>query len=391
MFIKDASVFVQYFGIAMAKSAPHVYLSALPFAPRHSLVSEHYSSSFSHTLHVKSGKLAHWPSLSMMISNAAGLVNSIAVSPDGQWITAGLGNGGICVWYASTGEVMVGPFTGHTAGVTSVGFSPDGQHIVSGSWDKTICVWNARTGELVADPFTGHTDGVASVRYSPDGQQIVSGSGDRTICVWNARTGEVVAGPFTGHTAGVTSVGFSSDGQQIVSGSWDKTICVWNARTGDAMAGPFTGHTRMVSSVGFSPDGQQIISGSFDQTIRLWNAMGGVMVIGPFSEDAHLIRSMRFSSDGQETYPSTDKSIHVLDAKPESLITLIQVNFTDQSVIEDDGWIHGNKGELLMWIPALHRTSLHRPSNVWVAGKNETCLNLSKFVHGHSWIRCINF
>jgi WD40 repeat protein len=53
---------------------------------------------------------------------------------------------------------VAGPFTGHTDSVWSVAFSPDGQHIVSGSEDQTICVWNATTGEMVAGPFTGHTD-----------------------------------------------------------------------------------------------------------------------------------------------------------------------------------------------------------------------------------------
>jgi hypothetical protein len=44
--VNDASVFVQYFQGAIAKSAPHVYLSALPFAPASSLVSASYSSHF---------------------------------------------------------------------------------------------------------------------------------------------------------------------------------------------------------------------------------------------------------------------------------------------------------------------------------------------------------
>ena len=128
MFIYDASVFVRHFGMAMAKSAPHIYLSALPFAPRNSLVSVHYSNSFFHSLHVKCEQLTHWPSLKMVIPNIGGGVNSIALSPDGQWITAGLSNGVICVWNAKTGEAVAGPFTGHTEGVTSVGFSPDGQY-----------------------------------------------------------------------------------------------------------------------------------------------------------------------------------------------------------------------------------------------------------------------
>ncbi len=219
----------------MAKSAPHIYLSALPFAPTCSLVSTHYSTSFSQILHVARGQLSHWPSSEMVISNP------------GRW----------------------------PATVKSVAFSPDGQHIVSGSTDRTIRVWNAMTGETAAGSFTlaGHTDYVflESVTLSPDGQHIVSGSSDGTIRVWNAMTGETAAGPFTVHTGPVFSVAFLPDGQHIVSGSADGTICVWNAMTGETAAGPFTVHTGPVNSVAFSPDDPHIVSGSSDGTILLSN------------------------------------------------------------------------------------------------------------------------
>ncbi len=244
----------------MAKSAPHVYLSALPFAPTCSLVSTHYSSWFPRILHVERGRLSHWPSCEMVISNVGGWVQSVA-------------------------------------------FSPDGHHIVSGSYDRTIRVWNATTGETVAGPFTGHTHSVNSVAFSPDGHHIVSGSYDGTIRVWNATTGETVAGPFTGHT------------------------------------GP-------VRSVAFSPDGHHTVSGSDDRTIRMSN---------------------------------------ITKRKKEK-----DVDFTDHSVIDDEGWICGSKGELLMWIPLMHREHLHRPSTVWISGKRETRLNLSNFEHGRNWATCIN-
>jgi WD40 repeat protein len=205
-------MFVHHFGTAMAKSAPHVYLSALPFAPKNSPVSVNYSSSFPHILCVEQGQISHWPSLQMMIPNVGYTVKSVAISPDGQRIVSGCFDKTVCVWDTATGEVVAGPFIKHTESVNSVQFSPDGQQIVSGSDDKTIYVWNTKTGEPVAGPFIGHKDRVLSVGFSPDGQQIVSGSTNGTICVWNTMTGKAVAGPFIGHKGWVTSLEFSPDG-----------------------------------------------------------------------------------------------------------------------------------------------------------------------------------
>ena len=69
--------------------------------------------------------------------------------------------------------------------------------ILSGSEDKTICVWNATTGGTVAGPFTGHTNSVNSVVFSANGQYIVSGSSDQTIRLWSVLYEETAAGPFT--------------------------------------------------------------------------------------------------------------------------------------------------------------------------------------------------
>ena len=204
------------------------------------------------------------------------------------------------------------------------------------------------TGETAAGPFTGHTDPVNSVAFSPDGQHIVSGSDDVTIRVWDAMTGETAAGPFTDHSRWILSVAFSPDGQHILSGSMDRTIRLWNATTGETAAGPFAGHTGSVRCVAFAPDGQHIVSGSDDRMIRMSNVT------------------------------------------IEKLETTNDVDFTDQSMINDEGWICGVKGELLMWIPSVHRERLHRPGTIWISSGRATILNLSNFVHGRSWATCIN-
>ena len=165
--------------MVIAQSAPHIYISALPFAPISSPVYGHYFSLLPNTLSVKMGRLSDWPATEMVISL--------------------------------------------TKPIPSVAFSQDGQRIVSGSDDHTIPVWNATTGAMEGSPFTGHTGLVTSVAFSQDGQRIVSGSNDHTIRVWNATTGAMEGSPFTGHTGWVNSASFSHDGQRIVSGSSDHT------------------------------------------------------------------------------------------------------------------------------------------------------------------------
>ena len=171
-------------------------------------------------------------------------------------------------------------------------------------------------------------------------------SGDNTIRVWNATTGETVAGPFTGHTDSISSVAFLPNGQHIVSGSDDNTIRAWNAMTGETVAGPFAGYMPSVPPSIPSPDRQVVASGSCDCMIRLVKNMFGV------TERTILSDSM------------------------------------DQSMIDHDGWICGDEGALVFWIPLIHRSSLYRPANIWIAGPHETQLDLSRFVHGLNWATC---
>ncbi|KAJ7121447.1 WD40-repeat-containing domain protein [Mycena epipterygia] len=319
-FLADAIKFVAAFGPVITQSAPHIYLSALPFAPRSSKMANKFGAFFPRTLIFQSSLEDKWPSIQNILQHD-NEVNSVNFSPDGTRIASGLPDGMVRVWDAHMGTLVVGPLMGHTNSVNSINFSPNGMQIVSGSSDNTVRVWDAHMGTLVAGPFEGHTETVYSVHFSSNGKEIASGSRDSTVRVWDAHTGAPIAGPFEGHTNSVNSVNFSPNGMQIVSGSSDNTVRVWDAHMGTLVAGPFEGHTSTVFSVQFSPDGTRIASGSSDRTVCVWNAHMGTLIAGPFEGHTGTVFSVQFSPDGTQIVSgSSDRTVCVWDAHMGTLI-----------------------------------------------------------------------
>ncbi|EDR00246.1 uncharacterized protein LACBIDRAFT_314645 [Laccaria bicolor S238N-H82] len=303
-FASDANQFIMTFFEPISDAAPHIYISALPFAPQDSKISMHFMRYFAKTLTIENGQIKQWPDRCLLrIKTRNG---PLAYSPDGRHIVSGF-VGAVQVWDALTGNNIIS-LKGHAHYISSVAYSPNGKHIISGSWDKTIKIWDALTGQCVMGPLEGHCDTISSVAVSPDGGHIVSGSRDTTIRVWNTLTGQSVMNPLTGHHLGVTSVAYSPSGRHIVSGSLDGTIRIWNAGTGQCVMDPLIGHNSIVNCVAYSPNGMNIVSGSVDKTIRVWDALSGqsVMVLYRGSDP---IGRVTFSPDGKHIVCATQYRI----------------------------------------------------------------------------------
>jgi WD40 repeat protein len=190
----------------------------------------------------------------------------VGFSPDSQLLAGGAEGNIVKLWEVSTGREIYA-LGGHTDGVRSIAFSPDSRLLATGSWDHTVKVWATASGRELYT-IIGIPGVVSGVAFSPDGQTLASASSNGTAQLWQVADGALLHTP-TGHTGDVYSVAFSGDGQLLASASIDATIRLWRVSDGVSVS-TLTGHTGIVNDVAFTPDGRILISGSDDGTIRLW-------------------------------------------------------------------------------------------------------------------------
>ncbi len=136
-----------------------------------------------------------------------GALDAVALSPDGSMLATAVEYDtvfdilkdstpaldlGITLWEVTGGKslhtlVKIAGTADLRAIPHSVAFSPDGRMLAAGLTDKTIKLWNTTTGAILRT-LTGHTSGVNAVAFSPDGRMLASGSSDLTWMVWADQT-----------------------------------------------------------------------------------------------------------------------------------------------------------------------------------------------------------
>ncbi|KAF7975677.1 hypothetical protein HWV62_8777 [Athelia sp. TMB] len=312
-FVKDAIRFVETFAPPISQSAPHIYLSAVPFAPKQSLVSQTYRSQYPFTARLKVGEIDWWPAMLKTFEGHSDSVFAVAYSPNGKRIASVSGDGTIRLWDAETGEAAWGSLKGPRAAIWSIAYSPSGHRIISGSRDATIQMWDTETGELVRSPFK-HSGQLRCIAHSPDGTYIVTGSEDGTTCIWDAETGEATQEPIQWNNGGIFWVAYSPDGLHIASGQ-GMTVNIWNSAAGEAVGSLLRGHSGAVNCVVYSPDGAHIASCSEDKTIRLWNTQTR-QAVWVLEGHTGTIWSLAYSPDGRRLASgSDDKTIRLWDVE----------------------------------------------------------------------------
>ncbi|KAK0449594.1 uncharacterized protein EV420DRAFT_777294 [Desarmillaria tabescens] len=145
----DGALFLETFGYPISISPAHIYMSALPFSPKNSLIANHYRALFSAGTipTMTSGQVSDWPDIAPIarigrIRQSLGEMASpdlLAFSRDNRCVVLlresrdfeGLGEALVSVWDAENGSWVCGPITLSTRQerAKSVSLSPDNASI----------------------------------------------------------------------------------------------------------------------------------------------------------------------------------------------------------------------------------------------------------------------
>jgi WD40 repeat protein len=155
----------------------------------------------------------------------ASRVVSIAWSPDGRTLAAGTLDGTVLFFDAEHHRPLgpplraseeLGPSLEVRGVVESVAWSPDGRTVAAGIDDGTVALLDYPTRRRVGVPLEVGGSG-ASLAFSPNGDMLAVGNSEDAVTLFDVRKRRPVGSPFETE-GGVLSLAWSPDGDTLAAG-----------------------------------------------------------------------------------------------------------------------------------------------------------------------------
>lgn len=219
-------------------------------------------------------------------------VRAVAYAPDGRTLASAESDGTITLWRAGGRYRSITTFVGHGEGVNALAFSPDGRTLASAGSDHTVRLWDT-AGHRRTVVLRGHTAEVLGVAFAPDGRTVASGGADRVVRLWDRARRRATA-TLAGTSDDVNAVSFTPDSTTVIGAGGDGAVRLWDVRS-HQITTTLSGHTDYVLGVAVDPHGALLATAGFDESVVLWDLSRSALTARPFTEVWHAA----FSPDGR--------------------------------------------------------------------------------------------
>ncbi|TFK62908.1 WD40 repeat-like protein, partial [Pluteus cervinus] len=219
-YVQDLYNFITKFYIPIQESAPHLYLSALPFTPRQSIIYERCSVQLHKRIEVVNNP-DFWDMKNFSISTDD--VTCIMFHSQKHIIYSGT-IGAIISWSGYNGLSVGCSLKAQMISVSALAISYNRDILYSGC--NTVKTWDLSTGQQVGQPVYSEF-GITALVHFPKSSLVATGFSNFGLVIWNIQTGKQVFGPFTCHTSSIQSISIFPDSKQIITGGKDGTLRIW--------------------------------------------------------------------------------------------------------------------------------------------------------------------
>ena len=240
-------------------------------------------------------------------ANSPAEVRLLAVSPDGQRVTALDTSGALVTWDLHSGEQVARTtpdrlrdalWLGYHAGWPAALVPADSNKLALIQWDverpgqisaeldgpARVALWTgagplaatsdsaARAFSLEAktwgEPFDGGAAGCLALALGAG--RLALAAEDRTVKIWDYASREPLADIHS--PTPVLGLAISPDGTRLAAAGEDHVLRLYDTATGDELL-TMPGHSGSVRCVAFTPDGTRLISGAADGSVLVWDCV----------------------------------------------------------------------------------------------------------------------
>ena len=225
-----------------------------------------------------------------------GDVWSLALSPDGETVVAGVADRTVRVWNLLSGQ-EIAVFDQHNKTVRRVAVHPSHPLTASATSDD-VRIWDSTT-LLQLNQLDGFNNAVTAMDFSPDGRSLaLAHVGDPKVRLWEIIRLQETATFAHAANDEILDIEYSPDGRFLLIAVRQLGVHVW-----DTLLGRQVGSVpENASALAYSPDGVTLGVLHSDGAVSLWN-MDQVRKVGSFGSAHRHLRSrsprIDISSDGR--------------------------------------------------------------------------------------------